>query len=262
MPSLAEVVDMSAAQSAAADFSKAISAIVGAWFKATDGVALSASGTDNIDSHFFTFAANSKKSGLPFGAYHYFHVRAGRGIDGQDGRAQADQFCDAYLKSGATLPPMVDVESAMNTVDMQGNKLPNQPTTDEWRAGLRQFVTRVYERLGRYPLIYTSPGEWGSFGLTTATEFLVCELWVADTRGRQSPEVPGPWTTWRLWQYTWSAQVPGIEGNVDKSRFAGTPDGFAAWAGQSGSVAGKAVTIGILGGVAYALYKLWQFLGK
>ncbi len=248
----AEVVDMSSAQPIDSDFGQAKTSISGAWFKATEGV-------NYVDSHFKTFAANSRSEGLPFGAYHYFRVRAGKGVDGQDGRAQANQFCDQYIAAGCTLPPMVDVESANNTYDLKGNKLSPQPTLDEWRAGLRQFCETVVQRIGRL-IIYTSKGEWESFGLQIATEFAAFDLWIAAV-GVSSPSVPLPWKTWKLWQYSWHGQVPGISGDADKSRFAGSVDGFKTWAGLQGTGLFAATVAGAaIGGAAYGLWRLWQVL--
>ena len=258
MPEMVDVIDMSAAQPAIVDFGKAKSAVMAAWFKATDGV-------NDIDAHFFNYATQAKVAGFLFSAYHYFHVRAGKGANGQDGAQQADDFCNAVLKAGCTIKyVMVDVEAAMNTVDMHGNRLPIQPTKDEWRAGLNQFITRVKARLGisdSFIIIYTSNGEWDSFGLTDCTEFASNTLWIADVRGRTAPEVPKPWTDWTIWQYSWSGQIPGIAGNVDKSHFKGDADAFNAWLGQSSTLS-SVLKIGGFAGVLYGLWRLWHLLGK
>lgn len=253
----AEVADMSSAQPLDSDMGKAKADIDGVWFKATEGV-------NYVDSHFHTFATSARTASLPFGAYHYFRVRAGKGIDGQDGRQQAEQFCNQYFAAGCTLPPMVDVEAMNNTVDSKLQKLDPQPTTEEWRAGLRQFCDVVMTRIGRL-IIYTSKGEWESFGLQVATEFAQFDLWIAAV-GVSSPHVPLPWKTWKLWQYTWSGKVSGVSANgvlvnVDKSKFAGTPEGFRTWAGiQGATIAGAAVAGAAVAAVAYGGWRLWQIL--
>lgn len=215
------------------------------WLKATEGVG-------SPDPHFRSYAAGCRQAGIPFGAYHYFHVRAGQGQN-QDGAEQAREFVAAYRASGATLPWALDVESLGNTVDVNQKPLPNQPTTAEWLAGLRQFVAVATAALGK-GIIYTSPGEWTSFGLSGATDFAALDLWVAHL-GVPTPDIPGPWTSWRLWQYSWTGHIPGIAGNTDRSYFHGTPADLLVWA--YGPQASTVVKLGFLGLVAYALWKAW-----
>ena len=74
------------------------------------------------------------------------------------------------------------------------------------------FVDRVYaqamylfQQTGKYPMIYTSPGFWGSLwgkaNSTHAAFFVNCPLWVAHYTLAVKPDIPKPWTDWAIWQY-------------------------------------------------------------
>ena len=49
-----------------------------------------------------------------------------------------------------------------------------------------------------------------------STAFGANALWVA-AYGVSSPPLPAGWASWTFWQYTSSATIPGIAGNVDAS---------------------------------------------
>ena len=235
------VLDISGAQGPNIDFTKVkTSGISGVWLKATEGVG-------SPDGSFASNCTKARSAGLVYGAYHYLHARAG-GAEAQDGTQQADDFCNAYLSGRCELPPMVDVESA------------GQATTDvtSWRVVLGQFIQRVHQRLGKTVVIYTSKGEWESFGLGIATEFASYPLWVANTSGTQVPPVPKPWTKPSIWQYSWKGQVDGIPLPVDVSLFYGSRSKLEAWAGKVPLV-GK-VILGV--GALVAAVAAYTYLGR
>lgn len=204
---LVRILDVSGAQGPNVDFGKVkASGIAAVWLKATEGV-------DFVDETFFPNAQKCKEAGLRFGAYHYLRIRVGKGPDGQDAARQAFQFCEAYRKSGANCPPMLDVESGEN----------EGVTREEVVAAVRAFLTVVAQQLSMRCIIYSSNGEWLSWGLGAETEFAAFPLWVAAI-GVSSPPIPAPWKHVTAWQHTWSAQVPGIAGNVDESYWYGPRD--------------------------------------
>lgn len=65
---------------------------------------------------------------------------------------------------------------------------------------IKGFCYKVLERLGYFPLIYTSVGAMGR--VTGDKSFLKnCPLWVAHWYV-ESPSIPAPWTDWVVHQYT------------------------------------------------------------
>lgn len=208
------------------------SGIVAIWAKATDGVG-------SPDGNFMSHALGARAAGILVGAYHYLRVRNGE----QDAVKQADEFCDRYLQAHCELPPMVDVESN------------GQPSvlSDNWRIAIKQFLARVKERLGKWCIIYTSKGEWESFGLSSATEFASSPLWLANTSGTMTPSVPSPWKVPMLFQYTWQGHVEGIPVNIDVSVFNGSLTKLRTWAGKWPLAS---IAAGITG--AILLYAVWR----
>ena len=79
--------------------------------------------------------------------------------------------------------------------------------TVSWVA---RFSAEVRARTGRAPYIYTPQGWWnpctgGSAALRSNL------LWVPNYTTAASPAMPSGWTTWRIWQYSSSGTVPGIQ---------------------------------------------------
>lgn len=63
----------------------------------------------------------------------------------------------------------------------------------------------IYQKTGRYPMIYTSPGFWGALwekaNKTHEAFFKNCPLWVANYKVDKPGSVP-PWgENWTIWQY-------------------------------------------------------------
>jgi GH25 family lysozyme M1 (1,4-beta-N-acetylmuramidase) len=241
---LAQLIDLSVNNPADIDFPQVVRAVNGMYFKATEGV-------NYTDGHFWSYVQAAKRAAARwFGAYHYLRIRAGQP---QDAEQQANQFADHYIQAGCTLPPMVDVEGAEN----------GGVTEQEAYIALKSFLLALRARIPKTPLIYTDKGEWEAFGLHKYPEFAqMGELWIAAVGASQASAV-APFTTWRIWQYTWSVQIPGITGNVDGSFFAGDANAFEAWAGGGGGLIGSSLAVGGIASVlAYAFWHLWKMLGK
>lgn len=227
---------------------------IAVWCKATEGV-------NYVDPHFRAYVKAALAADIQVGAYHYLRIRAGKQ---QDADQQAEQFIAQMRAAGCNLPPMFDVEGMENLTDGQGNKLNPQPSEQESELAVRIFGTVTNYMTGRLPVLYTDAGEWDAFGLQTVTDFRAFDLWIANTTPNlQTPSVPSPWPpgSWKLWQYSWAGQIPGITGNVDLSRFNGTPADFDSWA--SGDSFWKTLFHGGLAfGAGMGLYKLWNALGR
>ena len=211
-------IDVSSAQGEIAWPEVARSGIRDAWLKATEGV-----GT--VDPRFMQNATGARRAGVRVGGYHYLRVRKGT----QDGAAQAHDFVNALEAADATQRrPMVDVESMFN----EGS------TALQVTAALAPFVAVVLARTRVLPIIYTSPGEWTSFGMTHAYEFVACPLWLAQWRAA-APHPPGPWSERDivLWQYDNTGRVPGIKTNVDLSVFQGSEAEFERRVGMGDGLA-------------------------
>lgn len=191
------------------DFGRVASAgILGVFHKATQGVSF-------VDPNFSTNRAAINSAGLLFGAYHF-----GTGVDGGQ---QAQHFLATVNPQPGDLL-VLDFETAP-----QGTP---QMTADQARA----FVVAVQAATGVFPGLYGSPSFLAANGGNTPDPvFSNCWLWLAQYNANiQSPQPPGAWTAWTLWQYTDGQNgaepvpVDGI-GSCDRDTFNGTPDQLTAF---------------------------------
>nr|QEL09482.1 lysozyme [Coridius chinensis] len=179
------------------DFSKVKSdGIVAVIHKATQGTRY----VDPVYSQRRTLAQNY---GLLWGAYHF--ASAGNPI------AQADHF----------LKTVGNIDGVLLVVDLEDNG-GNNMTPDE----AEQFVKRIREKTGRYPVVYGSPNYLKTFNKENLNK---CSLWIAMYSSSPQPILPQFRKSWVLWQYTDGAEggnprsVAGI-GTCDRDRYNGSVD--------------------------------------
>ena len=139
----------------------------------------------------------ARDAGLLRGGYHFLRWDL-------SGRMQARLFSEVLADDPGELPPVADYEA------------PNKGSLYPSNALLEQFLMVVEERLGRRPMIYTSPGFWDMHGRNKYTrtfeqKWIYYPLWIAHyfktyTPGVTKPTIPEPWKsmgkTWTFWQYT------------------------------------------------------------
>ncbi|MEA2453241.1 MAG: lysozyme [Actinomycetota bacterium] len=176
-----------------------------AFHKATEG-------TTYADPRYADNRTEAASASIPFGAYHFARPSGGTiAAAQQDGVDEADHFLAVAQPAAGDLIPVLDLEA-------NGN-LP----TRRLKAWVQSWLDRVRSVVGVEPMIYTGPNFWESYMGNTA-EFAAYPLWIAHYTS-DAPRVPGGnWggNGWAFWQWTSSAQVPGIKGGVDEDRFAGT----------------------------------------
>lgn len=157
-------------------------------------------GFDRVDERWARNWADAKRAGVMRGAYQYFRPD-------QDVATQVDLLVNLLAKDRGELPPVIDVET--------NGGLPPA----ELVARVQQWVTRVRDKLGVEPIVYTGPEFWRD--RAKGGDVSAQPLWIAHYT-RDCPSVPKPWTRWVFWQHTDNGRVPGIEGPVDLDLFAGT----------------------------------------
>jgi lysozyme len=172
-----------------------------------------------------TFAANwagSKAAGVLRSPYHFF--------DGTiDGVAQAHWFLDEITAAGGLQPgdlaPMLDIECPTSSVQSATQSNCEYTGDSGWvaTATLEQrvydWITTVQQATGMTPIVYSYPSWFGDVSFTDAM-LASYPLFIATYSTCAS--VPTPWTQAQFWQYSASATVPGISGNVDVDRFIGS----------------------------------------
>jgi GH25 family lysozyme M1 (1,4-beta-N-acetylmuramidase) len=171
------------------------------------GVASVGDGTYQ-DPTFATNWAAMKAAGVIRGAYQYFEPA-------DDPIVQADILIAKVGKLGdGDLPATIDVE-------VTGGQ---SAATVASKVG--KWLTRVEAGTGRKPMIYTGPYFWQ--GSVASLAYGSYPLWVADY-GVSKPQVPAPWTTYKIWQYSDS------NGTLDVDSFQGTLADLQAFAKAPGA---------------------------
>ena len=147
-----------------------------------------------------------KTAGLMRGTYHYADVS-------QPAAAQAQKYALNTLANRlpGDLPPVIDFEESkgLPTAHLVG-----------W---LHEFLNVSEALSGKKPIIYTYPSFWRN-QVGNSCEFSNYPLWIADYNGGSGPTLPLPgcWGQWAFWQYTSTANIPGIGGgNTDRSFYGG-----------------------------------------
>lgn len=173
--------------------------VVGIIHKCTEGQTY-------LDDQYFTRETAAVNAGLCWSSYHFL----------KHGNASAQM--DWYLKNaapGSGDRVCIDYEDEACTLD-----------------DLHEAVQRVLDRRPDVEITIYS-GNLLKQQLGSNKDALLSEhtsLWVAQYTSAASPSWPkGTYPTWSLWQYTQSATVPGVNGNVDANRWNGDPARLPGW---------------------------------
>lgn len=169
------------------------------------------------------------------GAYHFARPDSVGGS--ADGRAEANDFCDAIERVCGDveenfLPPALDFEKYS-----ESDEKDNIP----W---IEAFIETVEQRLGRRPMIYTGRNVW-RYEVGNTDHFIDYALWLVYYTSRPAPIKAMkqlPWPKWTLWQYSGGGRyqhhpdVPGV-GTVDVNRFDGSLEDLKVFASAKGDLA-------------------------
>lgn len=148
----------------------------------------------------------ARRSGIPFGTYHYIDVR-------ESGAQQARHFLAVISGYEGTLLPAVDVEEAYGLS-------PKHIVTC-----VKEFLKAIDATLrGKRSLFYTNRSFWNDTMLGR-DDFSGHPLWIAQYpkqyRSGMQPDTPRGWKSAAVWQFTQSARVLGISGAVDMNQLIG-----------------------------------------
>lgn len=150
-----------------------------------------------IDPQFARNYAECKRLGIPCGVYGYF-----KAVD----REQADKEL-AYFKKLLTgrsfeLPVAVDIEDEVQ-----------KPLGKAALTDLTAYMLSTVESWGVYAMLYTGLWFGNTFLYMGGAALKPYDVWLAAYRTKK----PAPSWPFGMWQYTSTASVPGVSGNVDLS---------------------------------------------
>lgn len=183
-----QILDLSSNNAQPWDFAAVkASGITGVIIKATEGA-------DYVNQFFHQAWADAKAAGLWCGAYHFSHPGT------YSAEAEAAHFI-------ATVGPVLEPGDAVALdIEVEGSASTN--------AFSLALATAVAKALGFPPMIYSYPDfieHW-----LTDKGLAAYPLWLASLTNVCPPSMP-PWAYVTMWQNTWTATVPGIPGQVDRS---------------------------------------------
>ncbi len=177
-----------------------------AWIKATEG-------GDRADERFQANWEGAKAAGVARGAYHFVYWC----------RPPLEEM--SFFEQNApveqdALPPVLDVE-ATPTSKTCHRHLTQEDAIDEMKVMLEE-MERHY---GKRPVIYTTVDFYEA--ILSDGAFMDYPIWVRSTK--YHPAVKYGSRAWQFWQYQSDGQMPGINGNVDRDVFYGTPEQWQAF---------------------------------
>lgn len=163
------------------------------FIKATEGTLI-------VDPTYEKHRAELEKTGVLWGAYHFFGHRT-------SGKEQARNFIKtAKLKHGNLIP----------VLDIEWHRFMKDPKRSAREA--KNFCREIKRYYGVNPIIYCSTNFYEKYLAETFPEDEYV-LWIADYRSC-------PTLKWQLWQHTDAHRIPGIAGDVDRNVFAGSAEEF------------------------------------
>lgn len=152
-------------------------------------------GSSRQDTKYHCNYKEARKLGIIVGSYHFFSYKS-------CGKDQAKNFLSNVKYQRGDLPLVLDAEFA-RTIPAR------RVVTNE----LITFINIVFNRTGRYPIIYCDY----DYYLLYLKDRLngKCKLWIVDYKNR-------PNCKWTFWQTTDQFKMAGIKGKVDFNLFNGS----------------------------------------
>ncbi|MCM1336219.1 MAG: hypothetical protein NC187_04175 [Candidatus Amulumruptor caecigallinarius] len=176
--------------------------------------------TEGCDFKDRAFADNLKRAraaGLAAGAYHFFRFDRG-------GYEQALNLLHSVRGRTLDLPLVIDVEEWAN---------PKFNTTADILTRLQTMVNTL-EAHGYDVMLYSNKDGFDRF---LGSRFAHYPLWICSFTGRPST------SRLRLWQYTHSGRIDGVEGKVDINVYAGSRYEWEQWLDNLGAINGTGTTL-------------------
>jgi lysozyme len=178
-----------------------------AYLKATEG-------GDRVDDRFAENWAAAKAAGVPRGAYHFYYFC-------RTGAEQAAWFIRNVPADPEALPPVLDME--WNHLSPTCKR---RPPAAEVQREMATFLRIVEKHYGKRPVIYTSV-DFHRDVLVGAFE--THHFWLRSVAGHPSLKFGGD-RNFAIWQHTATGRVAGVNGDVDRNVFMGSPANWARFA--------------------------------
>ena len=160
------------------------------YLKATEGASL-------VDDTYRRNLAEARRVGLSVGSYHFYRTN----INWQE---QFANLTSVVKREDQDLVPIIDIEHRGSV------------SSEAFIRDLKAFVAKVTEYYGKKPLLYTYHNFYNRYLLG---EFSDYHFMIA--RYRSDSPILDDGKDYIMWQYTSTGSIPGIKGNVDRSKIMG-----------------------------------------
>lgn len=157
------------------------------YLKATEG------GT-YVDDTYTRNLREVRRVGLNVGSYHFYRPNT-------SWQEQFENMTSIVKKESQDLIPIIDIEHRGSV------------NSDKFIADLKTFIQKVTEHYGKKPLLYTYQKFYNRYLIH---EFKDYHFMIAQYRN-DSPLL-NDGKDYIMWQYTSSGTIPGIKGDVDRSK--------------------------------------------
>ncbi len=166
-----------------------------AYLKATEGASL-------VDVTYKRNLREARRVGLSVGSYHFYRPNI-------DWRTQFDNLTSAVRAGEQDLVPIIDIETR------------GRVSHEKFIRDLEKFVKAVTRHYGKKPLLYTFQNFYNKHLCGCFSDY----HWMIARYQDDAPTLHDG-KDYIIWQYTASGEIPGVEGDVDRSRIMGD---FSLW---------------------------------
>ncbi|UOF79177.1 plyB-like endolysin [Caudoviricetes sp.] len=162
-------------------------------------------GAAGLDEQFSRNWSEAKQAGVARMAYHYFS-------NNLPALEQVENFTKQIKSDVGELPPVLDIEPTSGQVIT--SKADN---TNEIRA----WLIRCELSLNKRPIIYTNAWAWSACTVVPdwSSDYA---LWLAQYTTYPVPNIPRPWKSCAIWQYTNKGDLGGVS-PLDLNRYGPYP---------------------------------------
>lgn len=157
----------------------------------------------NVDETFEQNFSGASGAGLDVGVYFFSQA-----VTTAEAEAEADFVVETLQGRSLVYPVVYDWEQPVPSDDLPAEDLRAYGMTgDEATACAKAFCKRIRDA-GYIPCVYTNKSmAYGFFDLEDLKEY---DLWYAEYQ-----KAPSLYYKFRIWQYTETGRIPGIDGGVD-----------------------------------------------
>lgn len=160
------------------------------YLKATEGA-------NFLDDTYARNLSEARRVGLSVGSYHFYRPNV-------SWREQLRNLTENVKAETQDLVPIIDIESR------------GKVSEEKFIADLKEFVRQVEQHYGKKPLLYSYQNFYNRHLLGHFNDY----HWMI-AKYQDSCPVLNDGKDYIMWQYTSTGSIPGIKGNVDRSKIMG-----------------------------------------